>query len=70
MLITGTAKEAKSLHTGDIPKDLHGSEYGATHAGVGFANYVVGNEVAKFWKSETGTPPGALSMRQGMRNVR
>mmetsp|Transcript_13972 Transcript_13972/g.33173 ORF Transcript_13972/g.33173 Transcript_13972/m.33173 type:complete len:179 (-) Transcript_13972:37-573(-) len=61
MFVAGTAKEAQELlpaAPADLVKD---KTYGATHAGVGFANYVVGNAVSSFWQKEMGKTPGAKS---------
>mmetsp|Transcript_70756 Transcript_70756/g.147384 ORF Transcript_70756/g.147384 Transcript_70756/m.147384 type:complete len:219 (+) Transcript_70756:218-874(+) len=58
MTVAGSAKEAQELLP-PIDQSLHSNVYGAKHAGVGFANYVVGNEVSKFWTSEMGKKPGA-----------
>jgi hypothetical protein len=52
MVISGTAKEVQEL--APAPKKWQKSQYGATHAGVGFANYVVGNAVQSFWQKEMG----------------
>jgi hypothetical protein len=37
-----------------VQTSLKSKAYGATHAGVGFANYVVGNAVSNFWNTEMG----------------
>merc|ERR1711966_218190 len=58
MLVAGTAKEVQTLLP-PAPAQLHSKTYGATHAGVGFANYVVGNAVSSFWSKEMGQKPGA-----------
>ena len=52
MVISGTAKEVQEL--APAPKNYQEAQYGATHAGVGFANYVVGNAVQSFWQKEMG----------------
>mmetsp|Transcript_27510 Transcript_27510/g.72665 ORF Transcript_27510/g.72665 Transcript_27510/m.72665 type:complete len:86 (+) Transcript_27510:311-568(+) len=48
---------------------MHSNVYGSRHEGVGFANYVVGNAVAKFWKSHVKALPsdpfaGALGVQK------
>mmetsp|Transcript_41720 Transcript_41720/g.65144 ORF Transcript_41720/g.65144 Transcript_41720/m.65144 type:complete len:187 (-) Transcript_41720:118-678(-) len=53
MMVAKSAKEAQELLP-PTPQSLHSKAYGATHAGVGFANYVVGNAVSNFWQSEMG----------------
>eukprot|EP00291_Cryptomonas_curvata_P000971 CAMPEP_0172190044 /NCGR_PEP_ID=MMETSP1050-20130122/22882_1 /TAXON_ID=233186 /ORGANISM="Cryptomonas curvata, Strain CCAP979/52" /LENGTH=117 /DNA_ID=CAMNT_0012864849 /DNA_START=1 /DNA_END=351 /DNA_ORIENTATION=+ len=52
MLVSESALEANEL--GPVPDEAKSKVYGATHSGVGFANYVVGNEVKHFWNSELG----------------
>ena len=59
MLVSDTAKEVQEL--APAPKSWQKSTYGAKHAGVGFANYVVGNAVQSFWQKEMGKK-GAAKM--------
>lgn len=60
MLVSDTAKEVQEL--APAPKSWQKSTYGAKHAGVGFANYVVGNAVQSFWQKEMGKKgPAKLS---------
>ena len=52
MLVSESALEAESL--GPASNAATNKVYGAKHAGVGFANYLVGNEVKSFWQNEMG----------------
>lgn len=48
-----------------IQTSLKNKAYGSHHAGMGFANYVVGNAVSNFWNTEMGKkgPPGAKAQK-------
>lgn len=52
MVVSGTAMEVQEL--APAPKEYQTAAYGEKHAGVGFANYVVGNAVQSFWNKEMG----------------